>query len=749
MKRFPFVRALALIAPLLTLAVPAFGQETQGALQIPRAQHPPRLDDYVSGVPADAGVEVSDFRQNTPGDGEPVSLVTKVYLSYDDTHFYAVFVCKDDPALVRARITRREDFFGDEGVELFLDTFHDKQRAFVFIANPYGVQLDGRVTEGLGYDFNFDNQWSSNGKLTADGYVVTMAIPFKSLRFEKAAAQTWGIALGRIIPRLNETSHWPYITQRKEGFVPQFATAEIAAEISPSRNIQLIPYAFSSYTRALEFNAEGDPGLDNTERSRAGVDAKFVLRDALALDLTVNPDFSEVESDEPQVIVNRRFEVFFPEKRPFFLENASFFSTPVNLFFSRRILDPQYGSRITGRLGRWALGGLVIDDREAGRFLPVDDRDGEIAVARVQRDFGTQSNVGLLVTDRRVGDHSNLVYALDSRIKLNESWAFAGQAIGSRTKDRALFGTDDSLDGNIFFAELTRGGRNFTYDGQYIDIDRDFNTDLGFVPRIDIRQLYQTATYLWQFPDAPWLVNAGPTLTATRTWDQSGELQDWTVDGSFIVNGLRVTKFEGHWIESFERFAGLEFRKSAYSLTARSEWSKWLTAGATASVGEAINYLPAAPLQPFLGESRQLVLELTLSPLAQLRIDQIYIWDELRTRSGSVAGRPSGDVVFRDPLSRTKINYQFNRFLALRAIVDYAAVVPDPELVALERNKRLTGDLLLSYVLRPGTAIYLGYTDRQENLRLLTDPPRLENTRDLDLHSGRQVFLKVSWLFQY
>ena len=750
MRHLRLLRSLALTAPLLAVAPPAFADDVLG---IPRAEHPPQLDDFVAGVPADAGVEVSDFRQNAPGDGEPVSLVTKVYLSYDDDHFYVVFVCKDDPALVRARITRREDFFGDEGVEVFLDTFHDKQRAFVFIANPYGVQLDGRITEGLGYDFNFDNQWTSNGKVTTDGYVVSMAIPFKSLRFEKGAAQTWGIALGRIIPRQNETSYWPYITQRKEGFVPQFATAEIREEISPGRNIQLIPYGFASNTEALEVGGEGDPEIGTTRRTRAGVDAKLVIRDALAVDVTVNPDFSEVESDEPQVIVNRRFEVFFPEKRPFFLENSSFFSTPVNLFFSRRILDPQYGARVTGRLGRWALGGLAIDDREAGRFLPFEDRDhdrrGRIGVVRVQRDFGAQSNIGVLVTDREVGDHSNLVFALDSRVKLNDSWVFNGQAIGSRTEHPGFTGPRETRDGSIYFAELTRGGRNFTYDGQYIDIARDFDTALGFVPRIDIRQLYQTATYLWQFPDAPWLVNAGPTVTATRTWDQSGELQDWTVDASFIVNGLRVTKFEGHWIESFERFAGLGFRKSAYSLTARSEWSKWLTAGATASAGDAINFLPAEGLQPFLGESRQLQLELTLSPLAQLRIDQIYIWDELRTRSRSVAGRRAGDVIFRDPLSRTKINYQFNRFLALRAIVDYAAVLPDPELVALERSKRLTGDVLLSYVLRPGTAIYLGYTDRQENLRLLTDPPRLESTRDLDLHTGRQVFLKVSYLFQY
>jgi hypothetical protein len=382
--------------------------------------------------------------------------------------------------------------------------------------------------------------------------------------------------------------------------------------------------------------------------------------------------------------------------------------------------------------------------------LPFDDPDygkrGAIGVARVQRDFGTQSNMGVLVTERKVGDHSNLVSGLDTRIKLNDNWAFAGQAVGSRTRADDVAGGD--RDGHLGFAELTRGGRNFNYDLQYADIGRDFDTELGFVPRVDIRQLYQKASYLWQFPDAPWLVSAGPTVVAYRTWDQDNHPQDWNVDSAFTVNGLRATKFEGHWIESAELYGGENFHKHAWSLAASTEWFKWLTTSLKVTDGNAINYYPAEGVLPFLGDARQYELGFTLSPLAQLRIDHTLIWNDLRTRA-PVAGIGNDESVFSNLQWRTKFNYQFNRFWALRVIFDYAALLPDTTLFAPGRSKRLTGDVLLSYTPSPGTAIYLGYTDQQENLHLFENPNFIEGTRNLDLHTGKQVFVKASYLFNF
>src|SRR5439155_1534703 len=172
------------------------------------------------------GARVTEFRQREPGDGTPVSQETTAYVSYDDENLYVVFVCRDDPAKVRASIARREEIGGDDAVAVYLDAFHDRQHAYMFMTNPRGVQFDSIVTEGQADDYSFDAVWQSDGRVAADGYVVRLAIPFRSLRFPRAPTQTWGVALGRIILRNNEKSYWPHLTKRVKGFVPQFAVLQ-------------------------------------------------------------------------------------------------------------------------------------------------------------------------------------------------------------------------------------------------------------------------------------------------------------------------------------------------------------------------------------------------------------------------------------------------------------------------------------------------------------------------------------------
>src|SRR5437016_7939274 len=386
------------------------GQEPERTLQIARAARPPELDDFVRGDSArPGGTVVSDFRQRDPGDGNPAGAPTMAYLSYDDANLYVVFVCRDRPALVRAGLAKREEIASDDGVALYLDTFGDRKHAYLFAANPLGVQADALVTEGQDDDYSFDSVWQADGRLTADGYVVRLAIPFRSLRFPRAPVQRWGIALARYIRRNNEESYWPYITKRLAGLVPQFGTLDGLSNISPGRNLQAIPYGAFTGARFLDTEA---PAFRTASDRRFGLDVKGVIRDALTLDATVNPDFSQVESDEPQVTINERFETFFPEKRPFFIENAGYFQTPVNLFFSRRIADPGTGVRLTGKAGRWAVGAIGTDDRAPGAALG-GGRAG-IGVVRVQRDFGGESTVGMLASDRSLAGGSNRVVSADT-----------------------------------------------------------------------------------------------------------------------------------------------------------------------------------------------------------------------------------------------------------------------------------------------------------------------------------------------
>jgi len=219
-------------------------------VRVPRVQAPPRIEDFLEMKPRDELarqlVKIDDFRQYVPKYGEPITQATHVYLGYDDKHLYAVFVCFDsEPNKIRARLGRRDQFFEDDYVEIDLDTFHDHRRAYQFWSNPFGVQVDNIWTEGQGPDFSFDTVWHSRGQLTEQGYVVWMAIPFDSLRFKAAAEQTWGMILWRVIPRLNEEANWPGVYLSMDGLLSQEGTLQGIRGISPGRNLQLVPYAFT------------------------------------------------------------------------------------------------------------------------------------------------------------------------------------------------------------------------------------------------------------------------------------------------------------------------------------------------------------------------------------------------------------------------------------------------------------------------------------------------------------------------
>ncbi|PYO75564.1 MAG: hypothetical protein DMD64_00050, partial [Gemmatimonadetes bacterium] len=225
----------ALLLPLLSIvargtplraqtSTPRVGRPAAPTFVIHRVTEAPRLEAFLAGSAGADSAAVTDFRQHEPGDGIPVSERTTAYLSYDDVNLYVVFVCRDDPAKVRANVARRDDISHDDHVIVYLDTFHDRKRAYRFAVNPFGVQQDGILTDGQSEDLSFDAVWSSEGRMTDSGYVVRMAIPFRSLRFPNDSVQTWGIALGRAIRRESERSYWPHITNGKRGFVSQLGT---------------------------------------------------------------------------------------------------------------------------------------------------------------------------------------------------------------------------------------------------------------------------------------------------------------------------------------------------------------------------------------------------------------------------------------------------------------------------------------------------------------------------------------------
>ena len=731
---------------LHALSVAAFAQAPATAkvqikdVQIPKIARRPVLEEFLDGRSRSDMRRIDDFRQRQPGDGEPVSRKTTAWIGYDDVNLYVVFVCESPPGQTRARIARREDIFSDDIVGVLLDTYHDRQHAYEFFVNPYGVQADGVEIEGTNDDMSWDTLWYSDGRLTPEGFAAMMTIPFRSLRFARSAIQTWGMALMRIIPTTNENAFWPYVTNKLNGFAQQMGTMNGLEGISPGRNLQFIPYAAFASSHFLDNPALGVPSFQTKHDFRAGLDAKAVLHDSLTLDVALNPDFSQVESDDPQVTVNQRFEVQFPEKRPFFLENTAFFHTPEQLFFSRRIVDPEYGARLTGKLGRWNLGLLGIDDRAAGQTLdPEDPHFGgraAIAVARVQREFGSQSNIGAMFTDREFAGGYNRVEAIDARLKLNDNWAISGQGMASQT----LLENGTHSGGDAFNFELNRSSRNWFFDWQYIDRGEGFRTDLGFVNRVDIRQAQQFAMRRWH-PKSKVLLSFGPQVSSTVIFDHHGVQQEWRVNPGFFVELPRSSYLILDQNNAFERFAGINFRHQGTNIGAHTEYSKRATIDFNHIVTTTIVYNPANGLNPFLANEKDWQVRLTFRPMSRLKLDEIYFYTGLRT---------PGAAVFANHLARSRLNYQFNRALSLRMIVDYNATLENPALVNLTRQKRVTGDVLLTYLIHPGTALYLGYTDRLENLRLFPGaPPTVGTIGFPSTTTARQFFVKASYLFRF
>ncbi|HEX6880858.1 MAG TPA: DUF5916 domain-containing protein, partial [Terriglobales bacterium] len=374
---------LLLLFPLVSAfgqtALPSVANIRLDGVHIPAIERAPTLEDFSDMRPsstlANSMSKIDRFVQRSPTDGSPVSQRTEAYIGYTAKHLYVVFLCFDtEPSKLRAHMNRREDIQEDDQIGLMIDTFNDHRHAYTLYVNPVGVQQDGVWSEGTEPDLSFDTVWNSTAHITKQGYVAWFEIPFKSLRFPHSPEQNWGILFERDIPRNNEASFYPAISSNQLGFLSQEATASGIKEISPGRNMQFNPYGSFSSFHALDTRDPNQARYSNRlAQMRTGLDSKFILKDSLVLDTTINPDFAQVESDEPQTTINQRFEVFFPEKRPFFQENAGYFSTPINLVFTRRIADPTYGIRLTGKVGRWGIGTLLADDRSPGKSVVESD----------------------------------------------------------------------------------------------------------------------------------------------------------------------------------------------------------------------------------------------------------------------------------------------------------------------------------------------------------------------------------------
>ena len=756
---------LSLLASLQLPALRAVARTGQSAaVTVPALKKAPAIEDFLDMKPSDAlagqMIKVENFIQERPSDGQPASQRTEAYLGYDEKNLFAVFVCFDsEPGKIRARMVSRENFVDERGagiddlVSVTLDTYNDRRRAYVFQVNPLGIQWDGLAVEGAQFDSSFDALWYSSGRLTDRGYVVWISIPFKSLRFSPAALQTWGILLNRDIPRNNESSFWPRHTPDIAGFISQAVPMHGLQDISPGRNMQFIPYGVFRSFRALDYGDALQPPRFASKRGEAdaGLDSKFILKDSLVLDITVNPDFSQVESDEPQIQANERFELYYPEKRPFFIENAGYFATSNPLLFTRRIADPQFGARLTGKVGPYAIGLLAVDDQAPGKApaIPdIADKRAYFGVMRISRDIFKESSIGFIFTDREFEGSYNRVGGIDGRFRILRNWTASFQAVTSST--RRLSGS--YLAGPAYDFALRRSGRQFNYGMQFRDRSLGFRTDPGFLQRPDLREMFHQLRYSFR-PEGRVLIAWGPQIEAYNAWDHKGHHLNWLYSAGMQAELRGPTVLGIEYAPEFELLRPSDYavltsnrgyRRHTTVANFETNYLKKLSLQAEVRRGLRINVVPVSGQQPELAGRTAVNFTATLRPITPLRIDNTYLLLRLTDRH-------DGASIFSSHVLRSKWNWQFTRELSLRLILQYDGLLANPARTSLPTSKNFNTDFLITYLVHPGTAIYLGYNSNLQNIDLIQTPlsgPEIIRTNGFN-NDSRGFFVKASYLFRF
>jgi len=748
---------------------------------IPRLDSEPRLTDFLTTSERAQAVRhmlrVNNFIERYPNDGRPATESTVAYLGYTREYFYAAFVCHDrKPSLIRAHMLARDSLGDDDFVEVMLDTFDDQRRAFVFGSNALGIQSDGLYSEQNGSDYSFDTVWDSWGKRIPNGYVVLMRIPFASLYFKQAdpgEMRTWGIILQRNISHANEQAFWPQIRHAIAGRLTQDIAADGFSDIEHGRNFQFEPYVLGRNLRQLNIIDPNNPYFQSKHfQGYSGLDAKFILHNSLILDTTVNPDFSQVGIDNP-AIPNQRFPPYFAEVRPFFLENSSYFQTPVSLYYTNNIVKPQYGARLTGKLGPWALGLLGVDDRSPGEAVPPGDPEfntrAHFYTGRVNRDLGALSNIGIIYADREYLDSFNRAGGLDYRARLKNRWTLTGQAVTSATENISN-STQGEQECEVL--SLTCSGQSYSQQVNYSSLHRNwwlayndtsagYVTDTGFFRRPDVREPNGSYSYTFR-PSHGIILSHGPSIYAERIWDHTGTPLDAYINPCYSVSFKYRTTVSAYVDLGQDRLRpvdypalphDVEYQNHTSGINFYSSPGAYLAVGGGYRAGTVINYSPPNDEGPAPVNLSSPNLNVEIKPVSSIDLQNSYVYTHFTNPA-------NGDVVYDNHELISRWNYQLSKALSFNLIGQYISTLPNAQYTNLTNSKTLFADALVTYMPHPGTAVYFGYLGNFANIdRALctrdisgqcdANDPILPPTYSSLTNDGKTLYLKVSYLLRF
>jgi hypothetical protein len=738
-------------------------------IAIPRVAQRPVLDGRLDDEIWARAAKLTDFTEFQPNDLVRAAEKSVAYVAYDSDYLFLAFRAYESRrGRVRATVFPRErGGDADDGVTFLLDTFLDKRRAFQFTANPFGIQADGIKVEGQDVDLSPDFVWYSRGRTSDDGWSVEMMIPWGSLRFPHGDTLSIGFNVLRSFGRSGEKDSWVARRNGNPCEICQEGVLTRITGINKHRTIDVLPYISGSQLGTRRFSTDSalsggqffdtQPPLSfSTARPKGAVggDVKVALTSSVILNATLNPDFSQVESDADQVRVNQRFTLFQTELRPFFVEGRDAFEIPRSadeartnigdLFYSRAIVDPAGGARLTGKQGPLTFATLYARDDQPGYFtysgfessayVPLTSTPADVFVGRVRRDILADSHVGLTALARRAGDSQNGLGSMDVSLRRG---AVTLKAEAGASSDRAPFDAENAppLDGKtrngIYYrALLAQAGKTLYVAALASGADSSFRDQLGRFARVGIQQLGGHVAVM-QYPSTRIFQRLSQGVMVTTASAFGGGLLDYTVTLPFQFQFQKATSFNVTPLRQHLTLSGQRLYMTGLALDGSSNASRVISASGNIYIGdrEIIDGTRSR-----VGKGYNAGLEFIVRPVPQASID-------IMGQRSWHADRWGNPLVDDARIVRVKGSYQFSRALGLRLIQEYSnqydTRVSNP---FYRRGVRNAHSGLVSYELGPSSFLYVGYNEGSQDF----DQPIVEN--GARLRTDSQLFMKLSYL---
>ena len=712
---------------------------------------PPRLEEdaVIDGTMDDAvwsrAALLTGFSQFSPQDGVPAADSTEVFVWYSANAMYFGIRAFEKHGAVHATHADRDKISTDDNVQIFLGTFHDRRQAIVFGVNPYGVQMDGTIVErgqsqaagwtgGLAArvapDLNQDFVFNSKGRLTDYGYEVEVRIPFKSLKYQSDDVQSWDFNVVRDVQHSASEDSWVPAKRDNPSFLGQAGSLDglhgFARELVLDVNPVVTQKSIGSPKTALGWDYDrGKP--------QVGASARWGITNNLTLSGTAHPDFAEVESDAGKLVIDPRQALFFPEKRPFFLDGAEQFNIPSGLIYTRRIVEPLGAVKLSGKAMGTTIGLLsAVDDPS----VTTVGKDAVYNILRLQRDLGGQSRLGVAYTDRELGTDYNRLGDVDARLVWGGPYSATMQYAGSTTRQNT---TD--LDGSLWLAVMNRAGKNYGARYQFNGSTSDFRAQTGFISRTGITHSAVDQHYTW-FGDREALV-ANTTLGVlwdntwvTSNFERHGDAQDkkyhlnlsntlrggWTIGTSVywetfgfdeaLYSGYRMERSIGTKVDTIPFVGTPRIMNRDYAFTLTTPKFSKFSASLLYVGGQDENFFEWAQANVNI-----ISATLSLRPTERLRIDGSYDYQDYWRRTDD-------SKVGASVIPRVRVEYQVTPSIFVRAVgemdgseqddlrdetrTNYPLIINGKKSLAF-KTRSFIGDLLFSYVPVPGTVLFLGY----------------------------------------